>query len=420
MFEVFEIFTTTLDASELCRMNRARLHDAAKWVERTRSALDAYEAQMMTAIDTLSDGGTDSTVLVRNASGCSQREARRRARRAEALAKMPSVAEALSGGGITAEHADVLVRAAEATSPARVDADQTLLAEAESLPADLAGRAVGDWVRRHQQVADDEAKFRQQRATRNHRFWVSDDGMVNSHASLDPVTGARVRAIVDDIANQLYETDGGRESGADQKRTWRQRYADALAIAVGAEPGPNRDRSVATSKGRDRSALSLRNQILVVAHTDVITGVDSKQRCEIVGTGPIPRSELDRLACGADLFGMLFDGDGLPLWHGRRLRTVSPQQWRVLQARDRGCVLCGANPAYCHAHHIMAWSSPTRGPTDIENLALVCNRHHHQIHQQNLTLTRDPDNRWTARHSTSRDPTGLGPVTSRRQSPLRI
>ena len=145
----------------------------------------------------------------------------------------------------------------------------------------------------------------------------------------------------------------------------------------------------------NRPPPSLRNQILVIAHTDAITGADPDARCEIPGTGPIPRSELERLACEAELFGALFDGNGLPLWHGRRTRTVTPQQWRILIARDRGCVLCAASPSHCHAHHIVPWTAPAEGPTDIDNLVLVCNRHHHHIHQHNLTLTRAPDGQWS-------------------------
>ncbi len=413
----------TVDVSSLGRVG---LGELAVGVEQARAALDALEARMMTAVDTLADGGSASTELVRMAVGCSLREARRRAGRAEGLARMPTVAEALDGGDITVEHADALVKAAGATSAPAVEADPDLLARVKSLPADMAVREARDWVHRRQQAEDGEARFRSQRRMRSHRMWVDDDGMFNSRSRLDPVTGAQVRAIIDDITNRLYQTDGGRDGGGDRVRTWEQRQADAFTGAVGAEPLAHRNGSRATAASvtsnpaaevepsplaaqarigcdRDRPEPSRRNQILVIAQTDVITGAAPTGRCEITGSGPIPRSELERLACEADLFGLLFDGDGLPLWHGRKLRTVSPQQWRMLLVRDQGCVLCGANPAYCHAHHIVAWSPPARGPTDITNLALVCNHHHHYIHQHGLTLARNPDGYWTARDTVRGD-----------------
>ena len=428
MFEAFKTFTNALNASDVGALGRAGLDEAAGWAKRARSALDAYEARLLTAANRAFDGGAAGAELMRTAAGCSQREARRRARRAETLAQMPAVAGALADGAITAEHADALVKAAEATSTEAVDADPALLAKAESLPADLAAREVTDWTIRQQSEQDREAKFRRQRALRSHRMWIDGDGMFNTRGRFDPVTGACIRSVIDDTANRLYRTDGGRDGG-DKIRTWDQRNADALAAALGVIPAPaltptgtgagadepsngqhpehrNDHRhgtdEVGTSQGRH--GPSLRNQILVIAHTDAITGTDPDARCEIPGTGPIPRSELERLACEAELFGILFDGHGLPLWHGRRTRTATPQQWRTLVVRDRGCVLCGAAPSYCHAHHIVAWTAPAEGPTDIDNLVLVCNRHHHHIHQHHLTLTRHSDGQWTTADSSHRKP----------------
>ena len=440
MFEAFKTFIDTLNGSDTGALDRAGLDEAAGWTKRARSALDAYEARLLTAANRAFDGGAAGAELMRTAAGCSQREARRRARRAETLTDMPAVAQALSDGTITAEHADALVKAAEATSTAAVDADPSLLAKAESLPADLAAREVADWAHRRQSEQDREAKFRRQRALRSHRTWIDADGMFNTRGRFDPVTGASIRAVIDDTANRLYRTDGGRDGG-NKIRTWDQRNADALAAALGVIPTPATGpagRNNPQPAGRDEHQLavtnrhgpSLRNQILVVAHTDAITGADPDAPCEIPGTGPIPRSELERLACEAELFGILFDGNGLPLWHGRRTRTVTPQQWRTLVARDRGCVLCGAAPSYCHAHHIVPWTAPAEGPTDIDNLALVCNRHHHHIHQHHLTLTRHPDGHWTTTEPEPRQPTrparghasrnGHIPATRAARSPARI
>ncbi len=55
-------------------------------------------------------------------------------------------------------------------------------------------------------------------------------------------------------------------------------------------------------------------------------------------------------------------------------------------------MICGANPSYCEAHHIISWLAG--GPTDIDNLALVCGRHHHQLHDHNQTLIKEPDSNW--------------------------
>ena len=421
---MFDKIVTQLNALNATAMRLGDLHDAVAGVKRVRSALDALEARLLTAAADRTFDPAAGLEMMRSAGGCSQREARRRLRRAETLDQMPEVAGALASGDITAEHADALAQAARTTSAEAVNDDAALLEKTKALPADLAAREVADWTHRRQTEEDREAKLRRQRQMRSHRTWSDAEGMVNFRTRLDPVTGAQARAVIDDIANRLYQADGGRDAKGDQIRTWEQRNADAFAAALGVIPNPDTSTGIGSigntgtlstdpagqddpqqpvtgPAGRSKPNLSLRNQILVVTHTDAITGADPDARCEIPGTGPIPRSELERLACQAELFGILFDGNGLPLWHGRRTRTVSPQQWRTLVARDRGCVLCGASPSHCHAHHIIPWSPPTAGPTDIDNLALVCNRHHHHVHQHNLTLARGPDGCWTAAAQTA-------------------
>ena len=456
---VFDGIVAQLSAIDAAAMTLDRVQDTAAGVKRVRAALDALEARLLTAAADRTFDPAAGLEMLRAGGGCSQREARRRLRRAEALDQMPAVAGALAAGDITAEHADALAQAARTTSAETVNDDTALLEKTKTLPADLAAREATDWAHRRQTEADREAKFRRQRQLRSHRTWSDGEGMINFRTRLDPVTGAQARAVIDDISNRLYQADGGRDAKADQTRTWTQRNADAFAAALGinpipglgaqaatrprtgTEPGnghdphpaspngaqqqaaepvsPNGPQSSAGTRGlrENRPPPSRRNQILVIAHTDAITGADPDARCEIPGTGPIPRSELERLACEAELFGALFDGNGLPLWHGRRTRTVTPQQWRMLIARDRGCVLCAASPGHCHAHHIVPWTAPAEGPTDIDNLVLVCNRHHHHIHQHDLTLTRAPDGQWSTHTSTGRNPVGRAPNTQKGQVP---
>ncbi|MEZ5166497.1 MAG: HNH endonuclease signature motif containing protein [Acidimicrobiales bacterium] len=88
---------------------------------------------------------------------------------------------------------------------------------------------------------------------------------------------------------------------------------------------------------------------------------------------------------------MLFDGPGRSIWAGRDERNATIAQWRALIARDRGCVGCGADPNRCEAHHILEWDN--WGPTNIDNLVLVCTRCHHDIHHRGARLRRT-DGRW--------------------------
>ena len=68
---------------------------------------------------------------------------------------------------------------------------------------------------------------------------------------------------------------------------------------------------------------------------------------------------------------------------GRATRNFSIAQRRGLAIRDRGCVAPGCDyaPFACDGHHsVITWAEG--GPTDLDNGALLCDFHHHQVHRQ--------------------------------------
>jgi hypothetical protein len=85
-----------------------------------------------------------------------------------------------------------------------------------------------------------------------------------------------------------------------------------------------------------------------------------------------------------------------PLEVGRTSRVVSAAQRNALVVRDRGCAFpgCDRPPGWCEAHHLVHWLHG--GPTDLENLALVCRAHHRAVHEGGWRLHRGPDGRLVA------------------------
>jgi hypothetical protein len=85
-----------------------------------------------------------------------------------------------------------------------------------------------------------------------------------------------------------------------------------------------------------------------------------------------------------------------PLEVGRTSRVVTAAQRVALVVRDGGCAVVGCDrpPAWCEAHHLVHWLHG--GPTDLENLALLCRAHHRALHEGGWRLTRQPDGRLTA------------------------
>jgi hypothetical protein len=58
---------------------------------------------------------------------------------------------------------------------------------------------------------------------------------------------------------------------------------------------------------------------------------------------------------------------------------------RALNTRDRGCVVCGAPPVMCEAHHLISWIEG--GETKVSNLVLLCRRHHIDLHAGHWKIT---------------------------------
>ncbi|OBJ99581.1 hypothetical protein A5638_07425 [Mycolicibacterium fortuitum] len=121
-------------------------------------------------------------------------------------------------------------------------------------------------------------------------------------------------------------------------------------------------------------------------HTTVAVHLNLTDRIAALHLGPV-LSEDDRryLLCDATCE-VWFERQGQPVGVGRSTRTISRRLRRALEHRDRCCVVpgCGATRGL-HAHHIVHWEDG--GPTDLDNLVLVCPYHHRLHHRGGITIT---------------------------------
>ena len=85
-----------------------------------------------------------------------------------------------------------------------------------------------------------------------------------------------------------------------------------------------------------------------------------------------------RLACDAQVIPVVLGSKSQPLDVGTTKRLVTAPMRLALNARDRGCVVCGAPPVQCEAHHLVHWIAG--GKTCVSNLVLLCKRHHVDLH----------------------------------------
>jgi hypothetical protein len=112
------------------------------------------------------------------------------------------------------------------------------------------------------------------------------------------------------------------------------------------------------------------------------------------GTGALlSAARARRIACDSQVSRIVFGPGSVPTDLGRSQRVVSPAQRRALDARDGSCVFAGCEAPnwWCEAHHVLEWMFD--GSTDLQNLGLLCERHHTKVHH-GFRIERQTDGRW--------------------------
>jgi hypothetical protein len=78
---------------------------------------------------------------------------------------------------------------------------------------------------------------------------------------------------------------------------------------------------------------------------------------------------------------VVLNGRSEPLDVGRRTAVVPPAMRRAVIVRDRHCRFpgCDRPHTWCDAHHVLHWADG--GATAVDNLLLLCRRHHRKVHE---------------------------------------
>ena len=344
-----------------------RLDERLGLVGRAESAVAALRSETVSAIAGRR-GEAGAAEAVREELRESRGKAKRDVRLAGRLEWLPTTAEALAAGAITAQQATMIAEAAEESS---IDEGELLAAAAEQ-PVDVFGRTVRDHVNARTAGEDLEARRRRQRARREFSMRPQVDGMYRLSGWLDPLAGAKVQTALGAEYRRLVKA-------ADPKNrpTTAQLYADAFEALV-------------TRQGKGKP---LRTTLVVVADYDLVA--DQLANPRLADGTPLAADEFLQLALEAEILPALFDTDGQPLWLGRAYRDATTAQRIALAVRDKGCVGCGMANSFCEPHHIDYWDNG--GPTDIDNLCLLCGHcHHKEIHsKRGATIAREPHGKYT-------------------------
>jgi hypothetical protein len=274
---------------------------------------------------------------------------------ARRLADLPKLSEALSSGGLSLDRADVLARVATA------ETEEGLIREARG----LSNHALDRMARRACPPSlDDELSLWRRRAL--WLQWNLDESELKLAGRLPGAHGDVVQEALETVADRFGPNP---ETGVFDP--YPTRLADAL-LEVAATTG-DRSTPAQVSVHADLEALTTRDQ-----------GV-----AELAHGGRVPNETARRLACDAVVETVVHE-ENLVIGIGRNSRIVPGWLRRQVEHRDGGvCRFPGCeNTRWLQAHHIHHWADG--GPTDLDNLILLCGHHHRFLHEHHWHISGRP------------------------------
>lgn len=361
-----------------------------------RARLAAAEAAAICEFDDrglyLVDGALNAASWLAHQTGESRRIAGSRVLHAKRLRRMPLVRDALAAGTIGESQARVLDRCVTPRTVEAFTRDEAMLVEvAQSLEADDLGTAVSVWLAVNDDNGPDPGKERPS------ELRLSDllDGRGRLDGELTWEDKVEVRAELDAIYDELWRQDQrADESDPDKDRSPAQRRAAALVeMARRSSAAGDRDddtdddelefEPVDTPEPVRERSRPRRPQLWCIV--DLPLGDDEACIARLDDGSLVPQGVLERWACDSTWGRVIMKPKSLPIDVSRISYTPSAGQRRALVARDRGCFVpgCKRKPRWCEAHHVIPWP---HGPTSLDNLVLLCGRHHKQVHNHNIEL----------------------------------
>jgi hypothetical protein len=345
-----------LTTADVAAMSNEQLAQHLDGLFRLKSAVDGRilvllgEAERREAFR--DDGATSAENWAVERFGVAVPTARALTRVAEKAWDLPRLSEALKDGEITF---DKMRAVADVATP---ETDGALLEEAR----DRSVRELAEVARRRREAPAPEHDRRSLRFNDTFRTMT---------VQLPPEAFAETRSCIESLA---------REIPSDGETPWDQRMCDGFMGLV-------RSRA----RGGDGTGAT-KSPYFVVVHVPLAALVDeSGEGSDLAGElerdGQLKVATVQQLACDATVTLAVDDDEGRTMYEGRSRREPTGAQRREVRRRDRHCRFPGcANVTFADTHHIKRWK-PDRGPTDLDNLCLLCVHHHHLVHSAGWVMS---------------------------------
>src|SRR3954462_9864084 len=317
--------------------------------------------------------------------GMSAGAAREHVRVARSLGRLPVTADAFAAGRLSYSKVRAITRGADAGT------EVELVELATHATASQLDRVVRAWRR------SDDVDGERVAEKRSFQWHWDADGMLVLQVRTDGESGAALLAGIESVVEREIRRERAAATRAETGPAPAEVDEDACPEDPEAFPrermSARRCRALvqlaetAAETGR-RAGDPPRREVVVHVDADVLADDAAAGRAHLEGGPALHASQVRRMLCEAALVVMLERGREV-LAHGRRQRLATRSQRRALLRRDGGCARPGCPERRIerlHAHHMRHWLHG--GPTDIDNLVLLCDADHGLAHELNLVMTR--------------------------------
>ena len=326
-------------------LSAAALAAACEWI------LEADRGQL-----SMADGARDLSQWVSARFGLRHSTAAQLVRVARRLEDLPMLSSRFAAGELSLDQVDAISKLATA------ETEEAVIAECLGMSNAALDRAAR---RAHPPSTGDVVDSWRER-------WLSIqytlDG-TRGHLNAD-LPGAEMSQVESAIREKADEIPVNPESGFFDP--YPQRMADGL-VELCATTG-------------DENTLS---PVQIVVHADLEALIENSETgvAEIEGGPVIANETARRLTCHPIVACTIYDHRRV-LGIGRRSRLIPSWLRHQLWFRDGGCRFPGCpHRHFVHAHHKTHWADG--GPTDLDNLILLCGYHHRFLHEHGWQVESD-------------------------------
>ena len=392
-------------------------------LERIRREADAATAVL---IGGLPDDRDVATRIAR-LTGISAQKVRAQRAVAAVVAALPAAQALLASGAVSSEHIEAL------RPVIGLDGADALALTSIGTTPEAFRREVERFRLSHEHGDDAAAR---QRVMRRLRFFDGPEGTIGFSGLLPPHEGATLKAMLDAIVDARWKAEHperARVIGGHGGDSREQRLADALleltgvaptattaagagaaphGAAAGADASAGADAGAGAERYGDSETEATESEVSDLGArpcscgasrptqtrvttakpaTVVVFDID-KYEAEMIDHGPVPVTASIFDQTRAQLYLYFTNQTGEILKFGRARRDPTLSQRLAVIVRDRRCSYpgCEEPSSACSIHHLDEWLQDN-GLTDVEVLALFCDRHHRHLHVKNLKGTREAD-----------------------------